>query len=161
MPTRATALAGSWLLVIASSCCCCGDCLPDYPQTYDEPEIERVARDYAQANREALLSDPDAAPGGSGECFSGGGSVAFDLGVAVLSRGHSGSGSTGQVTFDPVACARRIVVWVVLRGAAFVAIGAVVYDRVSGGELRRIGEIPSDYDEWAGPDSDHVSGELF
>lgn len=163
MPARSVILVASWLFVLSGSCCCCSsDCLgiPETPQAYQEPEIEEAAREYAEANREALLSDPDAG-GGGGDCAPSAGDVALELGVAVLSRGHSGAGSTGRVTFNPAACLRDLVVYVVLRGGAFVAVGAIVYDRITGAELRRLGDPPSDYDEWAGPDTDHATGELF
>ncbi len=165
MPARSVLLVASWLFVLSGSCCCCSsDCLgiPETPAAHQEPEIEQAARDYAEANRDALFAgaQPDAGEGG-GDCAPSAGDVALELGVAVLSRGHSGAGSTGRVTFNPAACMRDLVVYVVLRGGAFVAVGAIVYDRVSGAELRRLGAPPSDYDEWAGSDTDHATDELF
>lgn len=177
--TRAVALVFFASATLAESTCCCLKWLPEVPESAaetDEPAIERAARERAESEGRALLasSEPgadagvddagadasveDAGPTRRSECVSGVGALAFDLGVAVITRGHAGGDPAAQVTFDPAACARRLVVYLVKRGAVFVVVAMVVHDRLTNEEVARSGTPPEfTYVE----DVDYGSDEIF
>ncbi len=163
-PNRAlaTAVLASSLL-FASGCCCSPDFfdVPHDPMPADSPRILSAGTDYVREHRAALFASPDAGPGSSGECSAvAAAETAMQLGAAVVSRGHSGERAAGSVTFNPLACARRIVVWLI-QGAHAVwnVVGAVVYDRTSGAELLRFGTPLTDFVEAI--DADQGSDETF
>lgn len=166
----AVATAGlAALALFASGCCCCsGDffALPDDPLPTDEPAIGAAAREYVRDQRAVLFASRSAGPG-AGDCGSAAvAGLALDLGVAVITRGHAGRTGAGQVTFNPAACARRVVLSVLRQGAGWIVVGAIVYERASGAELLRVGSPLSNFvavDSGGDGDDDHDEdvGELF
>lgn len=140
--SRVAGLAFAFLTLLGSSCCCCSSDffeLPEDAQPSDEPAIEAAAREHVAQHQAEIFAGQDAGTRQEGECEVDTGGLAMDLGVAVLSRGHSGGSAAGRVSFDPAACARRVVVIVVKEAAVWTVAGVIVYDRASGAELRRIG----------------------
>jgi len=168
--TRVTLLLLSLASLAQGGCCCCfGSDWAQYtpPVREDEGAVEE-ARRYFQEHADALVAQvsPDAGPGGSEGCVSGLGALAFDVAAAVITRGHAGGDSAAQVSIDPGACFRRVVILVVLTAGAWHAV-SVVAEGLAGGSAS-IGTDPGYFlQETVSPpgessyDSDWGSDELF
>ena len=174
MPSgRLVIFAVSSALVLAGSTCCCLGFLTDLPAVpsteAEDAEIERVARARAEQEGRTLLASEslldagvdaataaDAGTRRSG-CVSGVGALALDLGLAVVSRGHAGGSPGAQVTFNPAACARRLVVHLVREAAGWTVVALVVIDATTEEVVAQSG-TPFELVE---PDVDYGSDEFF
>lgn len=125
-------LLASMLGAALPGCCFFGPLAQLAPPTVDDPgasaEAERFVREQIEVLARQVSSVPedpevDAGPGAPGGCASLA-TLALQMTVIVLSRGHAGADSAAEVSVNPGACFWNVVVTVVLTGGVWRAVHA-------------------------------------